>query len=158
MQASTSPGQIRQWQEFWWGDLPARLRRYNVLLSEAWRDGVYLTRWPIVGIVLPLVAFVIGGIDGATHWTPIIDHVYDPQSVAFTELLPFMVCAAVAGALSANLGLLLTLGYALGDFFIAGPRVSLYFGRASAIGQPLIPDDTLWNTILFLRVPQLISY
>lgn len=168
METSTSSGQplsrhqsatpIEGWLEQWWIALPARIRFYNVLLSEAWRDGIYLTRWPLASIVLPLLAFLAGGIEGATHWTISINQYYDPQSVALTELLPFMVFAAIVGSLSANAGILVTLGYALGDFFIAGPRVSFYFGSIGAIGQPLIPDDTLWNRIIFLHTPQLISY
>jgi hypothetical protein len=161
MQLSEQPLPVagtHKWLEYWWIRIPALLRDTSVLLSEAWRDGIYLTRWPGVGLVAPLMAFLLGAIEGATHWTISINQFYDPQSVAFTELFLFLICAATIGAFSANLGLQLTLGYALGDFFIAGPRVSFYFGRVAAIGQPFIPDDTLWNTILFLRVPQLISY
>ncbi len=113
----------QQWQECWWVHMPARLRRVSVLFSEVRRDGIYLTRWSVTGIGLPLLAFLLGGFEGATHWT--INQIPHAQNVAFTEFFPFLLFTAGVGALSSNLGLMLTIGYALGDFVIAGPRIPL---------------------------------
>ncbi len=90
----------QQWQEYWWVRLPVLLRCFTVLFSEIWRDGIYLTRWPITGIGLPLVIFLLVGFEGATHWT--IKQTSGAQNIAFTESLPFLLFAAGVGALRAH--------------------------------------------------------
>src|SRR2546427_1504377 len=45
--------------------IPARLNRYSALLSVAWGDGVYLTAWPRVAMLLPFLALVFGLVEGA---------------------------------------------------------------------------------------------
>jgi hypothetical protein len=132
------------WLERWWVRIPARLRAISVLLSEVWRDAIYLTGLPGgVGIVLSLAAFLSGGVEGATHWT--FNQLPGAQGIVFTESLPLLLLAAVLGGLSANAGLLLALGYALGDF-ITGPRLTLHGDPGAVLGLAL------------LRVPQLSSY
>lgn len=136
----------------WWVDIPAGLRRYSLLLAEAWSDGIYLTAWSLVSILAPLAALVIGLTEGVTHWSLLInDTISSGQpAIAFTELLPLMVLTAAAGAISANLGLMLVLGYAAGDLLI--------FGSLSANVAALNLPDNPVLALIYLRVPQLVSY
>src|SRR5262249_43646589 len=67
-------------------------------------------------------------------------------------LLVFMVLVAAASALGANLGLMLVLGYAVGDFVLAGPKLT-YFASPATPGLPLPLVQ-----LAYLRVPQLVSY
>ena len=146
------PPGLDSFVERWWVAIPKVLRRYSVLLSEAWSDGIYLTIWPLVSILTPLLVVVIGLVEGITHWNLLInDSISSGQiATAFTELLPLMIFAALVGAISANLGLLLVLGYGLGDLLI--------FGSVSANASQLgLPDNPLL-AFIYLRVPQLVSY
>ena len=139
--------------ERWWIAIPGRLRRYSVYLSETWADGIYLTAWPMVAALAPLLLLLFGLLEGASHWRLLInDAIPLPGEVpiAFTQLLPFMVLTAAVSALSANLGLALVLGYALGDFLIAGFRLT-YPGFGSLTPDPL-------QSFIYLHLAQLISY
>src|SRR5690349_10911365 len=55
--------------DYWWIRVPARLRRYSVLLWAAWSDGVYLTAWPRVALALVCAVFLFGFLEGTTHWS-----------------------------------------------------------------------------------------
>lgn len=141
--------------EWWWVRAPAALRRFSVMLADTWLDGAYLTAWPVVSVLAPLCALLVGVAEGATHWTWLPgDLILDGRAVTFTELLPFVVIVAAASALSANLGLMLTLGFALGDFLIAGAPfegfVYMPYGTPFA-DSPLTP-------VVYIRIPQLLSY
>ena len=143
--------------ERWWVAVPGQLRRYSVYLSETWADGIYLTAWPMVAALAPLVLLLFGLLEGASHWSLLInDSVPSPGEVTitFTQLLPLMVLTAAVSALSANLGLVLVLGYALGDFLIAGFRLTY------AQGFEVIGSSTLdpVQSFLYLHLAQLISY
>ncbi len=134
----------------YWVGIAAFLRRFSLILSESWYDGIYLTTWPPIAWLAPLVALLLGLAEGATHWTFTLGQNLAPgQVVIFSQLLPFMVLVALVSALSTNLGLLLTLGFAIGDFVIAGPQ--LFFVPVGAQDNPLL-------TFAYLRVPMLISY
>src|SRR5437588_3875172 len=136
----------------WWVDIPGVLRRYSLLVSETWSDGIYLTAWPLPSVLAPLLVLLIGLIEGATHWSFLINDTvsFGQPAIAFTELLPLMIFTAAMGAISANLGLMLVLGYALGDLLI--------FGSISANTAALnLPDNPLL-AFIYLRVPQLVSY
>jgi len=132
--------------------IPKILRRYSLLLSEAWSDGLYLTVRPLAGILAPLLVVLIGLAEGATHWNLLInDTVSSGQlAIAFTELLPLMVFAAVVGAISTNLGLILVLGYAVGDLLIFGSQSA----NVLQLGLPNVP----LLAFIYLRIPQLVSY
>jgi hypothetical protein len=139
--------------ERWWVAIPGRLRRYSVYLSETWADGIYLTAWPQVAAAAPLMVFLFGLLEGATHWSFLnIDNVLlsGETLVTFTQLLPLIALTAAVSALSANLGLALALGYALGDFLIAGFRL-MYPGFESLTPDPL-------QSFIYLHLAQLISY
>jgi hypothetical protein len=136
--------------DLWWVRIPARLRRYSVTLSAAWADGIYLTAWPRLAVSLSIVAVVIGCSLGAAHWSP---YVIGDGSIAttgpiivFAESLPFLFVAAILGSLSAHLGVMLTLGYVIGDYLIAGPAVASW-GYNSA-----------WPAFFGQRLPLLLCY
>ena len=135
--------------ERWWVQIPARLNRYSALLSVAWGDGVYLTAWPRVAMLLPLLALVFGLVEGASHWKFLaiwdVGMSYGP-AVVFAQSLPLVITATLVGTLSANAGLMLVLGYALGDFLWAGaPWVYSYSTSPIA-------------AFTHVRVPQLATY
>jgi len=135
--------------ERWWVQIPARLNRYSSLLSDVWSDGIYLTAWPRVAILLPLISLVFGFVEGASHWSFLTVGENSVSSsipvVAFAQVLPLVVIGAVVGSLSSNAGLMLVLGYALGDFLFAGPQVP--FNRG-----PWLPS------FFYTRTPMLLSY
>lgn len=49
------------------------------------------------------------------------------HAVDFVQMLPLLFIAAICGALSSQLGLLMVLGFALGDFFVAAPFGPLHW-------------------------------
>ncbi|HYR78193.1 MAG TPA: hypothetical protein VEM96_20455 [Pyrinomonadaceae bacterium] len=144
----TNPSWLTRAVEFWWVEIPGKLRRYSTLLWAAWSDGIYLTAWPRITSILTVAVFLFGFIEGGTHWSPITiwdQHMSADPAVAFAQMPYLLVVGVVLGSLSANLGLTLVLGYALGDFFWAGPPNFLMTDLAVA-------------RFFYLRVPQLVSY
>jgi hypothetical protein len=135
--------------EAWWLAIPRKLRPYSRTLSLAWSNGLYLTAWPRLAVALPLITLLFGFFEGATHWSPLtIDgsHLSTTlTAVAFMQMFPLLFLAVLLGSLSADLGLMLVLGFALGDYLVAGPVLT--------IGQ--------WEPVagfFELRFPQLYSY
>src|SRR5256885_13769200 len=141
--------------ERWWVVVPGQLRRYGLYLSETWADGIYLTIWPNVAALAPLALLLVGLVEGASHWT-FSDAILSPGEVplTFTQLLPFIVLITAASALSANLGFVLGLGYALGDFLIAGFRLTYAQGARGTSFSALDPGQSFFH----LHLAQLISY
>jgi hypothetical protein len=113
-----------------------------------WADGIYLTAWPRVSSTLPFLLLLTGFVEGAAHWglLTIGDGAVSAHipAVTFAQMLPLIFIASVAGSFSANLGLMLVLGYALGDFLVAGPQFPWAGGAVAGF--------------FHLRVPQLVSY
>ncbi|HVO81580.1 MAG TPA: hypothetical protein VMT28_12665 [Terriglobales bacterium] len=128
--------------DWWWVDVPCKLRQWSTLLWAAWSDGIYLTAWPRVATVLVFAVFLFGFVEGNTHWSyrtivgsnGFAGNVLAPSATAnnwggptrlvFAENLVLLLVAVGVGSLSANLGLTLVLGYALGDIFFLGARPS----------------------------------
>jgi hypothetical protein len=90
---------------------------------------------------LPGLMLVVGLGFGAGHW-----HLAS-MPVTFALIFPLVLLAAFAGTLSANLGLMLVLGYAIGDLFFAGPP-------AAWAARYRWPVDHFFH----LTIPQLVSY
>ncbi len=134
--------------ERYWIHVPARLRRYSITLSAAWADGMYLTAWRL-GRLLPVVVFLLGLVEGATHLSFLTlgdgSMSASQPAVAFAQNLVLVLFAAAIGSLSANLGMTLLLGYAIGDYLLAGPQLTI------SSNAPLAG-------FLYLHVPQLVSY
>src|SRR5712692_3773746 len=103
---SSPPSSLDSFVERWWVTVPKALRRYSVLLSETWSDGIHLTIWPLVSVLTPLLVVAIGLVEYITHWNLLFnDSISSGQvATAFTELLPLMIFAALVGSISANLG------------------------------------------------------
>src|SRR5437773_1827599 len=101
--------------ERFWLDVPVALRRHSLLIAAAWRDGFFLIAWPQVALMLSLGALCLGLFEGATHGNPA-----PGDTITFTQAFPFMVAAAAFGGLSANLGLMIVIGYAVGDLLLGG--------------------------------------
>lgn len=121
-----------RWAETLHVTLPTRLRRVSPLLGVTLADGVYLTAWPLWAVLAPVLIFAFGFSVGGWHWLP--QNIWDYRitawpAVAFMQMLPLLVVAVIAGAFSAGLGLLLVLGYAIGDLFISGATYAPYFHR-----------------------------
>jgi len=136
--------------DWWWVRVPARLRRYSVTLSTAWADGLCLTAWPRLAVLLSISAALVGAALGASHWSP---YVIGENSIStagpitvFAESLPFLFIAVLLGSLSAHLGLMLTFGYMVGEYLIAGPATATW-GYNSA-----------WPLFLGERLPLLLCY
>jgi len=155
-QPSTPVGQnsgLTRLADRWWVALPTLLRHHSLFFSEAWADGLYLTARPLLALLLPLLALLLGLLEGCTHWSFLIDTnvSYGGIAITFTELLLFMMVTALLGALSANLGLMIVLGYALGDFIV--------FGLQLTNNQLLVaPSGDILLSLTYPRVPQLVSY
>src|SRR6478609_2943634 len=139
--APTSPKPttfVARFVYFWWVQIPAGLRRYSTLLWTVWCDGMYLTAWPRVASALVFAVFVFGFVEGGTHWryrtivgtNGFAGNVLAPMGTAndwggptglvFADNLLLLIVAVGLGSLSANLGLTLVVGYALGDILWAG--------------------------------------
>lgn len=134
--------------EKWWVYIPARMDRYSSLLSNALTDGIYLAAWPRVAMLLPFLALILGVVEGVGHFKLLsiwdVGMSYGPAYV-FAQSLPLVIAAAFVGTLSANAGLMLVLGYALGDYIWAGAPL-LYRYNA------FVP------TFIHVRIPQLFTY
>jgi hypothetical protein len=126
----------------WWIRLPLAVRRVSAGIADALLDGYYLVAWPLPAMIAPPTVFVLSLLIGALH--PGFDLVY-------SESLAILLLATVLGVLSAHLGLLFVLGYALGDFFIWHSR-----WVCSSDGGWLA--RLCWEQVLRSRLPLLIAY
>ncbi len=107
----------------------------------------------MVAALATLLLLLFGLLEGATHWSLLInDTIPLPGEVpiTFTQLLPLMVLTAAVSALSANLGLALVLGYALGDFLIAGFRLTYAQGFEFIASSTLDPAQSFLHLHLVL--------
>jgi hypothetical protein len=134
--------------DWWWVKIPAKLRAYSTVLWAAWSDGIYLTAWPRTAMILVFAVFVFGFIEGGTHWTVVGLNGYGlvsgVRAVSFAEMFPLMLLAVFLGSLSTNLGLMLVIGFALGDF--------LWFG------VPYWPRDAFLPHNFYFHISQLAAY
>jgi hypothetical protein len=143
MSAGMKADALAKW---WWVHIPTVLRPYSGWLAAAWSDGDYFLKWPILAVALPTAMLVIGLFEGATHWSPLTIGADTLSSsnepIVFAQMLLFLVLLVVVASLSANLGLILVLGFAVADL-IAGPRLT---------------SDAPWMLgLLQLRGPQLVN-
>jgi hypothetical protein len=143
----TKVGFLTKILERYWIGVPAFARRFSVILSAICSDGLYLTAQPVVATALPLVIFLFGLFEGSTHFSILTLNndqlTHFDLAPTFAQNVILVLVAAAVGSFSANLGLILVLGFAIGDFTIAG-----------LLG--LNPDNA--SGFIYLRVPQLISY
>lgn len=133
---------------FCWVDLPRRAAaRGWESLAGVLADGHVLAGLGRVAGLLTLVSLVGGLVVGAYH--PGFD-------VVFTESLPLVLTVLALGVLSAQLGLAVTLGYAIGDFFVQHTawttEAQPWQDVSGVLGQPFLAN------LLVVRVPLLIEY
>jgi len=95
--------------ELLWESLPRRAGVLGSWPRRALSDGIYLTAWPKLAAFGALACCGLGALVGALH--PGFETVYSESPVA-------LLISGVLGALSAQLGLGWTLGYALGDLLL----------------------------------------
>lgn len=136
--------------DLWWIQIPGTLCAYSRTLWAVWSDGIYLTAWPRLATILVFAIFAVGFIEGGTHWSILSLNGYGLakgfHSASFAQMLPLMMLAVVLGSLSVNLGFMLVIGFALGDFFWSGVPFSPWERSLS------LPPS------LYGRIPQLAAY
>ncbi|MDR6226827.1 hypothetical protein [Desmospora profundinema] len=132
---------IKRLVRFEWVDLPLRSRHLTPGLPVILTDGLFLTAWPWVAAVLPLLAFFSGLGFGWGQWG---------YEQAWTESMILMMVAAVFGILSARLGIGFLFGFILGDFFLARPEWIVI--------DPWTGETSVWEPLLQIRLPLLLSY
>jgi hypothetical protein len=92
-----------------WVRLPLAVAPISRTLVAFLSDGCYLTRWPPVAAIAPLVAVLYGVALSQTR---------QPDQVTYTYSLIGMVPVVAIAAFSAALGLYLTLAYAVCDLLL----------------------------------------
>jgi hypothetical protein len=151
--------------DFWWVEIPGKLRGYSTLLWAAWSDGNYLSAWPRIATVLVIATLLFGFGEGITHWSyrtivgtngfsgnvlapsATADNWGGPTRLVFAENLLLLMVGVGLGSISANLGLTLVIGYVLGDL-LRGPA-------ATGPGWRSIDPFNAW---IYRHVPLLVSY
>jgi hypothetical protein len=98
--------------KIWWAGLPRLFRRAAITPAAALTDGLYITLAPPAAAFLPPSVFGLGLLFGWLH--PGFQNV-------FSESLPFLIVAVLIGILSANLGAMFLIGFAIGDYFLFYP-------------------------------------
>lgn len=122
---------ISRLNQIWWEQIPIRLAKLSQTLAVLMADGFYLSAWPKVGALSPIVAFLIGLGAGWLH-----------PEVTYTYTLSIAMILMAIGNFGAGLGSISCLGYSLGDFFL--------FSHSST--------ESSFLGFLQLRLPLLISY
>src|SRR5689334_21434845 len=67
----------------YWVGVAGVLRRYSLLLSEAWYDGIYLTAWVRAAIWAPLAAALVGLLEGIFHVSFAFELALSTSSITF---------------------------------------------------------------------------
>jgi hypothetical protein len=116
---------------WWWTWLPRSTARLSRGLALTLADGAYLAAWPVVGAFAAPASLMMGFLCGATSGY---------ARPTYTCSLTMMSAILVPGSLSAALGILVVLGYAVGD--------TMFGQHLAATAYPLLD----------VRVPLLISY
>lgn len=86
-------------------------RRFSDLAASSFLDGVYLTRWPRAGALLPPLLLLLGFLLG---W----QHPGFSKYITYTSSLPVMLFMLTVGSMGAGLGSWLGTGYVLGDLLL----------------------------------------
>lgn len=98
-----------------WVQVPRLAARLSDILGVTLADGQYLRRARSLALLLPILALMLGFLIGATHseWFG-----FGSEKRAFSASLFLTLFALTIGALSAQLSLLLLLGYMVADIAI----------------------------------------
>lgn len=118
-----------------WVEIPIRAQRISNTLTDVLLDGFYLAAFPGLSVALHVLVLVGGFASGWLH---------PGFRTVFSESMFFMIVAGAIGMLSARMGLLFVISFAIGDFFLVSHR-AFY-------------DHGLIRNFLEVRVPLLIEY
>ena len=131
---------------FWWVRLPLALRWGSATFMIALLDGHYITAYPRISPFASPFALVLGLVVGWLHLG------FD---LVPTEALWLVVALVVIGTLSAHLGTLFLVGFAVGDFVLATHEafnVRGVFQQSTLVRLPLIIEYALLG-ILLISIP-----
>jgi hypothetical protein len=115
-----------------WERLPLRAGRVSRTLGVAFGEGAYVTAWPRLAALGPVLTLVLGVVAG---WL----RLGGPE--VFTQSLLIMALAVGLGFVAAQFGVLFTLGYAVGDLLLwrqPGFVTTGLTGRLVLIGGSLV--------------------
>jgi hypothetical protein len=124
--------------DLWWRRVPAAAQRIAATLAAALTDGLYLAAWPLVGALVPPIAFILG-IVLAAGWIPPL------HGELFTYSIALIAIMTAVGSLGAAPGAWLWLGYVITDFFFVHREDSVY------VKQVTLFDGTIkWLIATFI--------
>lgn len=100
-----------------WVRTPRALDGVSSFLGTAARDGAYLTRWPLAGSLVPILAYAAGFlIGGVRPWT------YDGDGWGLLSgSLPVLVILVASAQLGGAVGLRMLVGLIAGEILVFGP-------------------------------------
>ncbi len=136
--------------EKWSNRLPARLWARSPLLATLWADGAVLSRWPRAMLVATALTFLFGFCEGAFHfsfYTLGDGAITSAPALVFMQIMPLVLVIAALGAFDLRLGLILLLGFMLGEQVVAG----------TSFINPREMHGLWWN-FGHIRVPQFMAY
>lgn len=125
-----------------WVEIPIRAQRISNTLTDALLDGFYLAAFPALSVVLHVLVLALGFASGWLH---------PGFKTVFSESMLFMVLAGSIGVLSARMGLLFVVSFAIGDFFLASHRAFYVHGPIRSIWEvqaPLFIEYALLGMLL----------
>src|SRR5688572_995318 len=108
---------------FNWLVLPSQLGKLSRKLLASSTDGYFIAATRAGSFLTPLL-FAVGLTWGWLH--------FDYQYV-YTESLWFLVLAIMLGSFSSHLGLVFTIGFMLGDFFLSDSHYIKYHGAIRSL-------------------------
>src|SRR5690242_8272282 len=100
----------------WWLGVPSQVARVSTLLATTLADGCFVIRWPVLALLLPVVAFGLGALFGSRH--------FGDSAIATYSLLALIVGAAL-GVFGGAPGFWFTVGFAIFDFILWPHRAPL---------------------------------
>lgn len=139
MDKSNNPTILPTVIDFWWKRVPLAVNRFSRNAAMVFADGLYLSGWPWIGALAPLLAGLLGLLLG---WL----HPFGEDSYTFS--IPAMALMVAISNLGIALGMWLWLGYAFGDLIIYATEV--HYRYASGLFAPV-------EDLVRVRIPFLLS-
>lgn len=118
-----------------WVKLPIKAQRIADTLTDVLLDGMYLAAYPGISYLLHVLVPVLGFASGWLH---------PGFKTVFSESMVFMIAAGAIGMMSARMGFLFVISFAVGDFLLA-PHKAFY-------------DHGLVRNFVEVRLPLVIEY
>ena len=127
--------------QFVWLRTPIRVARRFQRAAMVLADGHYLSRWPLLALLILPCCVLIGLASGALH-----------EHRTFTYSLVLMASFGVLGQFGASLGLCVTLGFAVGDFFLNDADGGSYLSGVDRAVKIWIPETLSYFLLGLLTV------